>query len=478
MVLLNTGLCLSSLEIVALKQGKSIVSAPKRFIAPGKRFLLIPSQELNDSIKNKFYRPETLSLFESDFKNIKTSNLVWAQCEFCQHITGLDDVESLSKLTLWNQEALTTHLRNKSNLFLAFIRVFSLSNDEVSFRLENLCDNELLNQIIPLPDYLNVSSDNPVLTDEQFQDARNIILDLQVDRSPIIVVKEINTVADSHPIEEKLTEQEENILDSSDWVSKIAGVGNSSDGNTFERLVRKSLITLGFANSGRYSDTSLDPNKLGGAGGLDFYCDIPYPIVGECKATKTENISDNGSGPAAQLIKLGNRILENHYQECIKLIIAAGNLTRNAKQTAKNTQISVLRPETLQRLVELKEAYPHSFNLDELKPVLANSPFSEEADKELRNFIDEVWKKLNIRSLLVETVRKKCDQDKKPSRVEGIRSAFNAAHAVDDIPIIQTEEETRDILLELSSPFTGYLGRKIYDGEECFFFLRKLEIKT
>ena len=475
---MNTGLCLSPIEIVSLKQGKSIVAAPRRFIAPGKRFLLTPSQELDDSEKNKLYRSEALTLFGSVSKDRKNSDLVWAKCEFCQHITGLDDVEPLSKLTLWNKEALATHLRNKGNLFLAFLRVFNLSDNKIPFHLDNLCDSERLNQITPLPDYLNVASDNPVLADEQFQDARNIILDLQVDRSQIIALKVMNSVVEPHPVREKLIEQEKDILDSPGWVSKIAEVGNSSDGNTFERLVRKSLVTLGFTNSGRYSNAGLDPDKLGGAGGLDFYCDLPYPVVGECKATKTEKVRDSGSGPAAQLIKLGNKILENHYQECIKLIIAAGTLTEDARQTAKNTQISVLRPETLQRLVELKKEYPHSFNLDELKPVLANSPFSEESDKELSKFIDEVWKKLNIRSLLVETVKKKCIQDKKPSRVEGIRSAFNAVHANDDIPIIQTEETTRDILLELASPFTGYLGRKIYDGEESFFFLRELEIKT
>ncbi|WP_198920685.1 hypothetical protein, partial [Anaplasma marginale] len=56
----------------------------------------------------------------------------------------------------------------------------------------------------------------------------------------------------------------------------MAKVGNSSDGNEFEKLVRKGLIKLGFGNSNTNPKTSLDPDATGGAGGIDFYCETPY----------------------------------------------------------------------------------------------------------------------------------------------------------------------------------------------------------
>jgi len=99
-----------------------------------------------------------------------------------------------------------------------------------------------------------------------------------------------------------------------DWIQQIAAVGNSSDGNEFEKLVRKGLILLGFSNDNTNPQISLDPEATGGAGGLDFYCASPYPVVGECKATKTEKVPD---GTAAQLIKLGYKHLQERYDDCV-----------------------------------------------------------------------------------------------------------------------------------------------------------------
>ncbi|MEO0688142.1 MAG: DUF1802 domain-containing protein, partial [Cyanobacteria bacterium J06649_11] len=61
--------------------------------------------------------------------------------------------------------------------------------------------------------------------------------------------------------------------------------------------------------------------------GLDFYCEYPYPVVGECKATKSEKVPD---GTAAQLIKLGYKHLQKHFEYCVKIILAAGELTQHA----------------------------------------------------------------------------------------------------------------------------------------------------
>ncbi|NEQ49929.1 MAG: DUF1802 family protein, partial [Leptolyngbya sp. SIO3F4] len=439
MVLLNTGLCLSTLEIVALKQGRSVVAAPQRFIAPGKRFLLIGSQQSNNFNPAKLYRSEAIQLFGEEAKQIKNYTSTWARCELCQHITGLETVEQLSKLTVWNQDALEIHLRNKGNLFLAFLRVFELAEDNADLQLKDIYDKDYLNKFSALPDYLNVSSDNPVLTDERFKHAKDKIINLKIDESLIVVEKITNTpkIIDV-PIQANTDQEHQSktdILQSPDWYTKIAEVGNSSHGNTFERLVRRSLIELGFGNSGRYPEASLDPNKLGGAGGLDFYCDSPYPLAGECKATKHEKVKDDNQGAAAQLIRLGEKNLGNHYFECIKIIFAAGELTMAAKQTARNSKMNVLRPETLQRLIELKTSYPHSFDVHDLKPVLTREPFSEEADQKFNQFINSIWQHLNIRSHLVEAVKSASEKENnEPVSVEHVRVAFNHIHTDDEIP--------------------------------------------
>jgi hypothetical protein len=247
-------------------------------------------------------------------------------------------------------------------------------------------------------------------------------------------------------------------------------VGNSSDGNEFERLVRKGFIKLGFSNSGDNENLrdSLNPEKVGGAGGLDFYCDIPYSLVGECKATKTEKVPD---GTAAQLVKLGYKHLQRQYNRCIKIIMAAGELTEDAELTASGNEMNVIRPETLQRLVELKAKYPGSIDLLALKPCLSEEPFGEGADGKLNRYIDTAWSNIKLRSHLIQLV-------KKANREVGIEYLSGSYDSSDSPRPIFNLQEMHEILVELSSPLTGYLGRgkgSDWRGDR-FYFLRDLTI--
>jgi hypothetical protein len=258
----------------------------------------------------------------------------------------------------------------------------------------------------------------------------------------------------------------------SSWIQEIAKVGNSSDGHTFEKLVRKSLIELGFTNSNRKPETSLDPNATGGAGGLDFYCEAPYPVVGECKATKSEKVPD---GTPAQLIKLGYKHLQEQYDHCIKLIVAAGELTPAAQLTASGNKINIIRPETLQSLVELQAKHKGSIDLLKLKHCLQQEPFGL-ADDKVNSCINKVKQDINLRSQVVQAVKLLSEPESEHQTVE-IRVQYNAVFAKEPSSKLN-DSAVHNLLIELSSPLTGYLGRiKGSDWQrDRFYFLRDLQI--
>jgi hypothetical protein len=256
------------------------------------------------------------------------------------------------------------------------------------------------------------------------------------------------------------------------WVQKIADVGNSSDGHTFEKLVRKSLIELGFNNSTSKLQASLDPNATGGAGGLDFYADIPYQIVGECKASKNDKVPD---GTAAQLIKLGYKHLQQKYERCIKLIVAAGELTSAAQLTAVGNKINIIRPETLQRLVELQVQHRKCVDLLKLKEYLQQEPFGL-ADDKVNNYINKVRQVIKVRSHIVEAV-KQLGEVGSEHPIVAIRVQYNAVFAKEQSSKLD-DLSVHNLLIELSSPLTGYLGRKKgSDGSDRFYYLRDLIVE-
>ena len=255
------------------------------------------------------------------------------------------------------------------------------------------------------------------------------------------------------------------------WIQKIAEVGNSSDGQEFEKLVRRSLIKLGFTNSNRNPKTSLDPNATGGAGGIDFYCEKPYPVVGECKASKKESVPNSVT---AQLIHLGHTHLGRaEFERAIKLIVAAGPLTDPARKAAIENQMNVIRPETLQRLVEFKEKYKGAIDLFKLERVLQQAPFGL-ADDKVNSAIDKISRDIKLRSHLVQLVK---DYLENTGFERVSLHALHGAYAISNPPQPLKPEALHEILVELSSPLTGYLGRtKGRDGSDRFYFLRDLKV--
>ncbi|MEB3885656.1 DUF1802 family protein [Lyngbya sp. CCY1209] len=258
-----------------------------------------------------------------------------------------------------------------------------------------------------------------------------------------------------------------------EWIQTIADVGNSSDGYTFEKLVRKSFIKLGFTNSSTDPKMSLDPEATGGAGGLDLYCEKPYPVVGECKATKTENVPD---GTPAQLIKHGNNFLgKEGYENAVKIILAAGKLNSFARRTAEGNQMNVIRPETLQQLMEMAAKYPGSINLCQLKECLEKGNFGEAADDKVLEFIGDIKKEIKLRSHLVCICKEHDLKPEKPENIDYIKGSCGSPDNPEELKK-KSKDELREILIELSSPLTGYLGRIKEEGsdEYQFYFIREM----
>jgi hypothetical protein len=478
LVLLQTALFLPAPEVEALIQGQIIAAMPRKFIHPGQRFALYPANiPINLLPKEQHYRANFLPIAQRVIANLDTETAsikAWAKCELCQMLNAPESLEALSGLTIWTKEVLQQNLIQRPYIFLAYLRVYLLPKPQV------IAVQQQSRHFLPLPNSLTVCEANPVLNDRTFAQRKHQLEKLEPPLHPELeeLQSAIASLAISQPAAKELNDDIKiflgwssdkltNLLDLDlPWIHKIAEVGNSSDGHTFEKLVRRGLLKLGFTGS------SLNPDATGGAGGMDFYADQPYPIVGECKATKTEKVTD---GTPAQLLKIGmNHLGKFQYDNSIKLIIAAGELNFYALRTATENQMNVISPETLQKLVELQAHYKNSINLLELKEYLQQAPFGLAEDK-INTYIHKVEQSIRLRSHIIQLVKNYLQNSgTESSGVDALHGAYFGSHPLQPL----TTVEMHEILIELSSPLTGYLGRiKSSDWKsDRFYFLRDLPI--
>jgi hypothetical protein len=158
-------------------------------------------------------------------------------------------------------------------IFLAYLRVYLLDNPiEIPIR-----DEDRAKTFIPLPNYWITTERTPVLSDARFLERRQNIENLEVpthleiedlhEAITKLTVSDLKTKEFKYEIERFLgwsSEQAGNHLDPDmDWIKTISKVGNSSEGHTFEKLVRRSFIKLGFSNSRNDPKASLDPEATG-----------------------------------------------------------------------------------------------------------------------------------------------------------------------------------------------------------------------
>ncbi len=499
-----TALCLLVPDIEALIQGRTIAALPRMFLRPGQRFALYPAEFSDSQLSyDQYYRSSFLTIAENAIKSQKPQGILlqpqqvslipqqeqltlplladevvkikaWAKCEFCQILDKAENLEVLSKLTIWKPEALQEILRQQGHIFLAYLRVYQLSqSQEVSAKLGT---QQKLGKLVGLPNSLTVSEANPVLSDRAFSIRKQQLETLQPPLHPELEELLGALASVTNPVAKQLETDIQVFLGWNTsayhkqsnpdlaWINTIAEVGNSSEGHVFEKLVRRSLLKLGFTGS------SLNPEGTGGAGGMDFYCEYPYPIVGECKATKSEKVPD---GTPAQLLKIGiNHLGKAQYERAIKLIVAAGELNFYAQRTATENQMNVITPETLQKLVELQANYQNSINLLELKDCLQSEPFGLANDK-VNNYIEKIERDIKLRSHIIQLVKKYLEN------TDFDRAGVDALHGfIAGASIKIKTQELHEILVELSSPLTGYLGRIKGDDwkRDRFYFLRDLPL--
>lgn len=501
--MINTALRLPAPEIEALLQGRIITVMPNKFITPGREFALCPADtSVNLLPVEQYYRSNFLPIAQSALTQLNNQGVLiqpqqisllpdeeqlklpflayetalikaWARCELCQIIDKAESLSALSSLTIWTTEGLQKILTQRKYIFLAYLRVYQLPKSiEIPIKSNS--------QFLALPQPLNISEASPVISTQIFTQRKHQLENLEPPLYPELeeLQSALSQISNTNPAAQQLendiklflgwsSEQTSNILDSDiAWIKTIAEIGNSSDGYTFEKLVRRGLLKLGFTGSG------LNPEAAGGAGGMDFYTETPYPIVGECKATKSEKVPD---GTAAELLKIGvTRLGKIQYEKAIKLIVAAGKLTSSALRTATEHQMNVISPETLQKLVELQTQYKNSVNLLELKQCLQQVPFGL-ADDKVNSYIAKVEQDIKLRSHIIQVLKNYLELAKlERAGVEALHAAYITSHPPQPLNSI----ELREILIELSSPLTGYVGR--IKGEDWrrdrFYYLRDLPI--
>ena len=487
LVSITTALCLPAPDIEALIQGQTIAALPRMFIRPRQQFGLYPGDSSAIPLSTEqYYRSSFLDIADSAFTKLNpqgffiqpkqmsllaeneqlqlplltaetVSTKAWARCELCQIINDTELLAALSSLTIWTKEALQEILKQRQNIFLAYLRIYYLPKAiEIPVKKNS--------QFVALPQPVNVSEANPVLSDRIFNLRKH---QLETRQPPLHSELEnlqsaIASLTITNPAAKELDRDikvflgwsSQQLIQQPDsklaWIKTITALGDRSieleekksnyqAGTDFENIARRSLEFLGFKVENAYK---------GGAGGLDLFCSKPYPLVGECKAGKLIP-----SGTVEELIKLGGMHLGvGQFLNSAKLVIGPGTPSPDMLKAAKEWKVSIINAMTLQKLIEFKAKYPGAINLVELKPYLEPG----QIDYRIDEYIQKAEKQIHLRSHLVQLVKNYLENT-------GLDNAgVDALHGVyfgsKPLQPLKTEE-MYEILIELSSPLIGYLGR-------------------
>ncbi|MEH2458876.1 DUF1802 family protein [Nostoc sp.] len=483
-IVLDTALCLPASDIEALIQGRMIATMSRIFINLGRQFALYPTNiSINLQPYEQYYCSSLLPIAQTALAQISCDKVVvkaWARCEGCKMYPP-ESLDTLSQLTVWTKEALQRSLGQRPHIFLAYLRVYLLPQSlEILLQSQN-------RQFRPLNPSLIVSEEKPVLNDRTFAQRKHQLEKLEPALHPELeeLQSAIVSLTISQPAAKQLDDDIKAFLGwSSDklikqpdpnlaWINDIAKLGDRSieleekktnyqAGTDFENVVRDSLELLGF---------TIDYAHKGGAGGLDLFCSKPYPLFGECKAgRKIPNDT------AVQLLNLGMLRRSDLFNQATKLIIGPGEPTTQLQHAAKIQGMAIIKPETLEKLVKLQSNHRNSVDLFKLKEYLK----AGQSDEEVEKYINHVYTEMSLRSHIITVVKELSEQDNQSSKVTHqsftvteTRVHYNATynHRLND-------EAVHEILIELSSPLTGYLGRIKSSNwnSDRFYFLRDLPI--
>ncbi len=461
-----TGFCLPAPDIEALNQGRNILVMPRIFMNPGRLFALYPTDiEFNSLPLEQYYRPGFIPIAQQSLAELNQDKVkikVWAKCELCQTLDKPEELENLSKLTVWTAEALHKTLEQRGHIFLAYFRVYRLPQPLEIDPVSN-------SRFISLPATITVDESQAILDSNQFETLYRKILNRQPPEHPELeeletaIAKLTLTHPDAKFLKDKIQiylgwqpAKPDQIPENLNWIYTINQLGTTSEGGkyekgtAFENIVHQSLKFLGF---------ELDENAKGGAGGMDLYCTKPYPMVGECKAGQSIP-----AGATQELIRLGGTHLgQQLFNQAVKLIIGPGKPTPQVQKSAQEFKISIITSMTLEKLVKLQAQYPGSVNLIELKNYLQAGQMDDKIDE----YIKIVVNRLKLRSHIIEVVKNYLNN---AQMTEATVSGIHGTYCANPLQPL-SESQLYEILIELSSPLTGYLGRT---EDNRFYFLREL----
>ncbi|MBW4469823.1 MAG: DUF1802 family protein [Stenomitos rutilans HA7619-LM2] len=453
LVFLANALCIPSADYQALIQGETIVAMPWSFLSQGQSFALC--SEDDDTTHTQF----------------------WARCEFCRSIDIPELLSPLSRLTVWTEEALRISFQKRNYIFVAYLRICKMPQAFEIFRAGkgeflSLVEPGLVSNSLPVLDGITFEQYRQKLEKlsppvyPELEELQNIIARLASDNVPFAnefdqYIQTFLGWTSNLPIKK----HDPKLL----WISTIASLGDRSieaesakkttyeAGTDFERIVQRSLEFLGFKVEEAYH---------GGAGGLDLFCSKPYSLVGECKSGKS--IPDRS---VEELDRIGKRHLKKDYMTAARLIIGSGQPTKQLRESAITSEISIISAMSLQKLVELQAKYPNSINLIELKDYLIPG----QIDDKIQEYIDKILNEIKLRFQMVQSVKELSERE---SQGKFSAAEIRIYHNSKFTHFLDNEKIVYELLVELSSPLAGYLGRVqgINLQSDRFYFLRDLPV--
>ena len=477
---LSTALCLPALDIEALLQGRTIAAISSTFRNPS-RFLLLPIDiSLSIDQLSAKYQSQFLHSFKATNTKIEDSDTVavyaWAKCKTCRIFGKGDNLAALSALTAWTPFYLEERVQEQHKVFVLFLQVYRFV-DPLKLRMPRL-KTDRISTYVQVPGAWSDQGAMSILDDETFAARQKQLIrltppshpELQALQRALVFEREysLGAMALDRDIRYLLgwSRPEETHLYDSDlsWIQQITTIGNSDDALEFQEVARRCFIKLGFCEQQEDEDAFM--NLAEDAATLLRYR-TPYTVLAACKPGK-DNI-------ASQHFLESLLLEELRFKASEKVAIAAGPLTKQAQQIAKGNRINVIRPETLQKLTEMKARYPGSIDLLKLKACLQQVPFGEAADHKVDQFIAESWFQLRVRSAVIQAVKTCMERTGQESvGTDTVCSMYAVAFAATELPRLSVGE-VQDILVELSSPVAGYLGRdRASNGKMLFYFLREL----
>lgn len=436
-VTLEKALSISFLDVHSLSQGHTITIISEILIPKDWQFLLYPYVPESLTFQEYKYFPQLAQpdLPNPDPEPTHVEIQFYAVCEQEQMLQTPDEVQNFCQKQGWSFPAAMTRFQVYNNLLVPTFRVYQLAQGLRVPSTQTIALNpKRRGKFISLGELglkgaIHDLGDRPILSDQQFLDKK------LGDR----------WVSDIVPLGDRSIEQE----------PKVGSKSNYQAGTDFENIVKKSLEFLGF---------TIDSSHKGGAGGLDFYCSAPYPIIGECKAGKTIP-----SGTVEEILKLGGMHKGiNSLQENVKLIIGPGKPTPDLLTAAHHWNVSIMNPQTLQDLVDLQAKFPHCINPWELKKSLQ----AGDSNQSIQTYIQHVKQALELRLAIVDLVKTYLEKSKtETATLDSIHTAYILSDLNQQNPL--SKENLDAILSELASPLVGYLGcRGDSTGRSGFYILK------